>query len=103
MDMAARSTILQQVQDAASREGYSFGPHEKTAMKGQTTWVWPCPGGRRVEITVGGPLVHAHFIGTDREGHESDSNGPSREYAERLGRRIAVFAATAAAADAPST
>jgi hypothetical protein len=82
---------------------YTDGPHEKKALEGQRTWVWPCAGGRRVEVTVGGPLVHAHFIATDREGPEDESNGPSPAYAAELGRRIAVFAATAAATDALDT
>lgn len=103
MDSAARATFLQDVQEAARAHHYSFGPHEKKALEGQTTWVWPCVGGRRVEVTVGGPLVHTDFMATDREGHEVESNGPSSAYAAELGRRIAVFAATAAAADARNT
>jgi hypothetical protein len=100
MDAQARVAFLQEIQDSAKAERYPWAPHEKKAMEGQTTWVWVCAGDRRVEVTVGGPLVHVHFIGTAEEGQESENSGPSTPYAKKLGHDIAVFAATATAANA---
>lgn len=69
------------------RPATHFGPHEKKALEGQMTWVWPLYQNRRVEASVGGPLVHVHFDVAD--GTEDEHSGPSAELAERIGLRIA--------------
>jgi hypothetical protein len=82
--------FLENVRSAALAAGLAHGGGGKAALPGQTTWVWLGTRDRRVEVTVGGPLIHVHWQTAYNQGTSETVPGTA-ESAASLGTRIAEF------------
>lgn len=82
--------FLETVRSSALAAGLTHGGGGKSAPPGEITWVWAGTGDRRVEVIVGGPLIHVEWQTAYNAG-TTDTVPQTAESAAALGKRIADF------------